>query len=115
MDTAQKKLVTAAAREAKPEPEGEGADRRRSHREPVVTLGMVRSLDEAERFERPRQVLITNVSLHGVGFRSPERLDRDLLYAIEIGMGPLHLSSRLRLVRVRSLPDGTYDIGAEFC
>src|SRR5436309_890722 len=87
-----------------------GIERRRSSREPVVTLGMLRANDPAEprtiddiadMFEQPRQVLVTNVSLTGVGFRSPEPIDAEILYLIEIGVGPLHLTSRLRIVRVR--------------
>ena len=95
-------------------------------RQPVVTLGMVRSVDSvddddaslddvASLFDACAQVLVTNVSLHGVGFRSPQPVDRDHLYCIEIGVGPLQLASRMRIVRVRGRADGTYDIGAEFC
>ena len=43
-----------------------------------------------------------------------ERLDSDLIYVIEIGVGPLHLTSQLHIVRNRTRPDGTYEIGAEF-
>jgi hypothetical protein len=92
---------------------GQGIDRRRSTREPVSTLGMVRALGDGE-FDRPRQVMVNNVSLHGVGFRCMERLDSDQIYVIEIGVGPLHLTSQLRIIRNRPRPDGTYDVGAEF-
>lgn len=90
-----------------------GIERRRSTREPVRTVGMVRSLDGGE-YDRPRQVMVNNVSLHGVGFRCMERLDNDLIYIIEIGVGPLHLTSQFKIVRNRVCPDGTYDVGAEF-
>jgi hypothetical protein len=92
---------------------GGGIERRRSKREPVTTLGMLRSIDESE-FDRPRQVMVSDVSLHGCGFRCMERLDNELTYVIEIGVGPLHLTSQLRIVRNRVRPDGTYDVGAEF-
>ena len=90
-----------------------GIDRRRSHRAPVSTLGQLRSLGE----HRPtsEQVMVTNVSLHGVGFRCGRRLEVDGMYEIEIGVGPLHISSRLRVVRSRLRPDGTHDVGGEFC
>jgi hypothetical protein len=90
-----------------------GIERRRSHREPVYTLGQLRSLTQ----HRPtsEQVMVTNVSLHGVGFRCGRRLELDGMYEIEIGVGPLHLSSRLRVVRSRLRADGTHDIGGEFC
>ena len=62
----------------------------------------------------PDQVMVTDVSLHGVGFRSPTKLAADSLHFIEIGVGPLHLSSRLRIARISKRPDGSYDVGAEF-
>ena len=93
--------------------ESDGGDRRRSHREPVVTVGTLRTTDNPR--EAGRQVLVNDVSLHGVGIRTTFALELDDSFTIEIGVGPLHLSSRMKIVRVRSLADGTYDIGAEFC
>ena len=90
-----------------------GADRRRSHREPVVTVGTLRMATDAR--EGGRQVLVHDVSLHGVGMRTTFELELGEFFMIEIGVGPLHLSSRLHVVRVRPLKDGTYDIGGEFC
>ena len=90
-----------------------GRDRRRSHREPVVTVGTLRAVSSSR--ESGRQVLVSDVSLHGVGIRATFELEIGEFYTIEIGVGPLHLSSRLRVARVRALADGTYDIGGEFC
>ena len=90
-----------------------GEDRRRSHREPVVTVGALRTADSPK--EPSRQVLVSDVSLHGVGIRTTFSLELGELFSIEIGVGPLHLASRMRVVRVRPLKDGTYDIGGEFC
>jgi hypothetical protein len=91
----------------------DGGDRRRSHREPVVTVGTLRTTDNPR--EAGRQVLVNDVSLHGAGIRTTFALELDEFFTIEIGVGPLHLSSRMKIVRVRALPDGTYDIGGEFC
>jgi hypothetical protein len=88
-------------------------DRRRSTREPVVTLGTIRPLNHDDA--ATEQVLVTNVSLHGVGIRSSRALPIGTSWMIEIGVGPLHLTSRLRVVRTRVRTDGTYDIGGEFC
>jgi hypothetical protein len=88
-------------------------DRRRSHREPVVTVGTLRVASDPT--EAGRQVLVSDVSLHGVGMRTTFALEHGEFFHIEIGVGPLHLASRLKVVRVRSLRDGTYDIGGEFC
>lgn len=90
-----------------------GADRRRSHREPIATVGNLRATSDHK--EGGRQVLVSDVSLHGVGLRTTFSLLQDEMFSIDIGVGPLHLASRLRVVRVRELPDGTYDIGGEFC
>src|SRR5437762_14383189 len=77
---------------------GGGRDRRRSHREPVVTTGTIKPVDYKESAP-PRQVLVTDVSLHGVGLRSPADLITGTRYFIEIGVGPLYLSSRMTVVR----------------
>ncbi len=95
------------------QPASSGADRRRSHREPVVTAGTLRLA--SDKREGGRQVLVHDVSLHGVGMRTTFQLELDDVFMIEIGVGPLRLSSRLRVARVRPLKDGTYDIGGEFC
>jgi hypothetical protein len=95
------------------QPAAGGADRRRSHREPVVTAGTLRLA--SDKREGGRQVLVHDVSLHGVGMRTTFQLELDDVFMIEIGVGPLRLSSRLRVARVRPLKDGTYDIGGEFC
>ena len=110
-----KSMDSASTKSSKGPADKGGVERRRSHREPVTTLGMLRCLDDNDNTsDRPHQVMIHNVSLHGVGFRCMERLDSDLIYVIEIGVGPLHLTSQLHIVRNRIRPDGTYDIGAEF-
>ena len=90
-----------------------GIERRRSTREPVITVGMIRPLSHDDA--APEQVLVTNVSLHGVGVRTTHQLPVGGRYQIEIGVGPLHLTSRLRVVRCRLRHDGTYDVGGEFC
>jgi hypothetical protein len=87
-------------------------DRRRSTREAVATVGCLRTPNDTR--EGGRQVLVTDVSLHGVGMRTTFPLQEDEIFSIEIGVGPLHLASRLRVVRSRPLPDGTFDIGGEF-
>src|SRR5688572_6499892 len=72
---------------------GKGLERRRSSRETVVTVGMIRPLNHDDA--TPEQVLVTNVSLHGVGLRSTRTLGVGARYHIEIGVGPLQLTSRL--------------------
>ena len=90
-----------------------GGDRRRSHREPVVTTGTIKSAERTGNGEE-QQVLVTDVSLHGVGLRSSTELTMGAMYFIEIGVGPLYLSSKMRVVRSVPRTDGTWDIGGEF-
>jgi len=59
--------------------------------------------------------MVIDMSLHGVGLRSPVALDEGEFYHIEIGVGPLHVSSRLRVTRCETRPDGYFDAGCEFC
>ena len=71
-----------------------GAERRRSTREPVVTVGTLRA--ETDDREAGRQVIVSDVSLHGVGMRTKFPLEMDDLFTIEIGVGPLHLASQVK-------------------
>jgi hypothetical protein len=77
-----------------------------------VTVGTLRSPQDPKG--PGRQVLVNDVSLHGVGIRTTFPLELAEFFIIEIGVGPLQLSSRMRVARVRELKDGTYDIGGEF-
>lgn len=95
-----------------PEPTAQ-MERRRSTREPIVTHGVIRPLNHDDA--AGEQVLVTNVSLHGVGIRSSRAIPIGTRWMIEIGVGPLHLTSRLRVIRARVRNDGTYDVGGEFC
>jgi hypothetical protein len=108
-------MATSRQPPIQPQPESDPVqmDRRRSSREPVVTVGMIRPLNHDDA--APEQVLVTNVSLHGVGVRATRPIGVGTRWAIEIGVGPLHITSRMRVVRTRLRSDGTYDIGAEFC
>jgi len=60
------------------------------------------------------QVLIVDVSLGGVGFRSPAEFTSGTLWRIHIGTGPIFLSSRLKVIGSRPRKDGTWEVGAEF-
>ena len=95
------------------EQETGGAERRRSHREPVYTIGRISCVDADGVCNQ--EVMVTDVSLHGCGFRCNVELDESSTYEIEIGVGPLHLSSKIRIVRMRLRADGSYDIGSQFC
>ena len=114
MSTLHKDAPAQARAEGEAQDQG-GIERRRSTREPVFTHGLLRSLERDAGGNSPEQVMVTDVSLHGVGFRSPRKLPLGMTFEIEIGVGPLHLASKLCVVRARPRADGTWDIGAEFC
>lgn len=90
-----------------------GAERRRATREPVFTIGRISCVDDEGVCNQ--EVMVTDVSLHGCGFRSTVELDETSVYRIEIGVGPIHMSAKLRIVRVRLRADGSYDLGGQFC
>jgi hypothetical protein len=90
-------------------------NRRRSAREDAQTRGLLRAANPTSGRQTSHEVMITDISLHGVGFRSAFELIEGEFYHIEIGVGPLHLSSRLQVTRCAQRPDGYYDAGGEFC
>ena len=89
-----------------------GADRRRSIRHPLGATGTV-TLSAAPD-PRQLQVMVLNVSLHGVGFRSPVEFKAGDSFDMRIGAGPLHLTSRFQVVASRLRDDGTWDVGGKF-
>ncbi len=109
------------------------ADRRRSYRQEVVTLGRLLPEDTYRPVRPPRsrmafgatgsssfdadevtKVLVLDVSLTGCRFRCPDPLEVGDFHRIEVNVGPLRLSSRLRVTRVLCRGDAAYDVGGEF-
>jgi hypothetical protein len=91
------------------------ADRRRSFRqEQRVPAWLSESSVGGESRGKQQQVLVTDLSLHGVGFRSDEPVERGASHWIVIATDRLHLSTRLRVVSTRIRDDGRCDVGAEF-
>jgi hypothetical protein len=88
-------------------------ERRRSHRETVVAIGRIAPIDADDRL-RSIQVLVTDISLHGCDFRSSVAPREGTFYRIELTVGPLSLTSRMRITRVQRRGDGTHEMGAEF-
>lgn len=88
-------------------------ERRRSHRENVVAIGKLIPVDASDP-QRTTQVLITDLSLHGCDFRATLPPRDGAFYRIELCVGPLSLTSRLRVIRIHARNDSTFEIGAEF-
>lgn len=89
-----------------------GVERRRSHREPQMTVATLQPVNGDASVDR--QVHVCNLSLGGVGFRSAQRFLPGETYRITVGTGPLFLNARLRIVSCRARADGTFDVGAAF-
>jgi hypothetical protein len=87
-------------------------DRRRGNRQPLGASGLLTAVGDA--VDKQLQVFVLNVSLHGVGFRAPVYFRPGAMYQMRIGSGPLHLTSRLKIVSSREREDGTWDVGAKF-
>ena len=60
------------------------------------------------------QVIVTDLSLHGVGFTCEASLATGAVHWIVIGSGGFRASSRLRVANCREREEGSYDIGGEF-
>jgi hypothetical protein len=86
-------------------------ERRRGNRQPLGVSGLV---TEPNAPDKPLEVSVLNVSLHGCAFRSPVAFRPGGTYSMRIGTGPLHLTSTIRVVSSRDRADGTFDVGAKF-
>ena len=86
-------------------------DRRRDKRQP---LGVVGLLTEPNAPDKPLEVSVLNVSLHGCAFTAPVGFRPGATYNMRIGSGHLHLSSTIRIISSRDRADGQFDIGAKF-
>jgi len=95
------------------EPESDEQERRRSFREAYSVTAWL-SPDAQTRNGRQRQVLVNNLSLHGVGFVASTPLEAEAVHWIVVGAGALRASSRVRIVSCRAKKDGGYEVGGEF-
>ena len=88
------------------------SDRRRSPRRAHEVPGRLFNADiDSDPSGRPVPVL--DLSLHGVGFRSPAALQVGEVYRLQIAGKWMELSARVRVVSCR-LGDEGWDVGGEF-
>lgn len=64
--------------------------------------------------KQQQQVVVTSLSMHGCGFSSEKPIEQDAEHWIVVATDRLHLSTRLRVVSVRSSEGGRCEVGAEF-
>jgi len=88
-------------------------ERRRSSRAPLGVVALMLP-DDADESHVPLILVVSNVSVSGVGLRSPVMFVRGRVYRLRIGTGPLCLTSRIRIVSSRERPDESFDVGARF-
>jgi hypothetical protein len=88
------------------------AERRRSERVGQMIPGWMSA--PSGRHTSGREILILDLSLHGVGFITERPCDRGDRRWILVQTGPLRLSTRMQVVACRQREDGRYEVGGEF-
>jgi len=87
-------------------------DRRRSPRQPYVATAWISG--ESGNPGTDHQVVVFDLSLHGVGFTSDEPFEPEAIHWMILGSGGLRASSRIRIITCRVRDQGGHDCGAEF-
>lgn len=92
-------------------------ERRSFQRETIAARGLIS--ERASRFggeTEGQMVEVLDLTLHGLGFRSPVEFKPGDMHQVIVMAGPLRLSSRFRVASCReSNQIGQFDIGGEFC
>jgi hypothetical protein len=87
------------------------AERRRAHREGVIAIGRLCAPGSRSRGIK---VLVCDLSLRGVRFRTSATLAAGRVYDFQLVLGPLKVRSRLRIVRTTRAGGHLHHVGAEF-
>lgn len=87
-------------------------DRRKRSRLSGTTPGWI--VPENAPAALPWEVRVQDVSRHGVGFETGERLRDGDVVCLRIGRGPLELAKKVRVTRCHPGQDGTFRVGGEF-
>ncbi len=90
------------------------SDRRRSPRQSFVGNGWLSP--EAGTLGPNHLIVVNDLSLHGLGFSSDEKLEPEAVHWMVLDAGGLRASSRVRIATCRPNPNspGAYECGAEF-
>ena len=90
------------------------SDRRRSRRQSFVANAWLSA--EAGTRGANHHIVVGDLSLHGIGFCSDERLDPEAVHWMVLDSGGLRASARVRIASCRpnSNGNGAYECGAEF-
>jgi len=92
----------------------ESSDRRRSPRQSFVSNAWL-SAETGTRGAN-HHIVVIDLSLHGIGFSSDERLDPHAVHWMVLDTGGLRASARVRIATCRPNPNGngTFECGGEF-
>jgi hypothetical protein len=88
------------------------ADRRRSPRQTFVATAWLSA--EAGSCGKNHHIVVTDLSLHGLGFKSDVVLEPDAIHWMVLEAGGLRASSRIRIASCREDGNGSFECGGEF-
>lgn len=97
--------------QATPSGAATAADRRRSPRHKLVSVG---TLYREGRTALPQSVTLKDVSDTGLGFESPEAVEPGTSCRIQIQSGPMQITWRVRVVFCGKVDGGEYCLGGQF-
>jgi len=100
--------------EGSSQPAAGTSDRRRSPRQNFVGNGWLSP--EAGTQGPNHLIVVGDLSLHGIGFSSDEKLEPEAVHWMILDAGGLRASARVRISTCRPNPNspGAYECGAEF-
>ena len=88
------------------------SERRRSPRQSFVANAWLSP--EAGTRGSNHHIVVVDLSLHGMGFNSDEKLDPQAVHWMVLDAGGLRASARVRIATCRQIGNGSYECGAEF-
>jgi hypothetical protein len=93
-------------------------DRRRGARQTLVVKGMLfpdqASANDVPPAGGPRRVCLSNISMHGLAFRTALPFQPGARYRLRVEAGPMAMGGRVRIVACRDKGNHLYEVGAEF-
>lgn len=113
MSAMRSQLSASTSVASQPARENGGRERRRHPREPHSVPATL--YPASGNTDLSEDVMVSDLSISGVGVICKRRFERDTCWRIILGNGPLYLNAKLRIVCCRDRADGRYDVGCEFC
>ena len=89
-------------------------DRRRSKRVPQVVEAWIASPTATDPDDCD-EVLAINLSRHGMAFDHKVPLPVGTFHRVDVSFAGQRMRTEIRIMNCRQIPNGHYEIGAEFC